>query len=110
VSTDRASTLLGEGVFRIILGTLAFTHEAGVKQLVATYGEDRVMIALDYAEGKVMVRGWTEATGIPVVHALNSFKKLVCHNTDTLLFCFYDLPLITGSVILLVSGVPVTLT
>src|SRR5262249_33227989 len=56
--------LLGRGVARVVLGTLATEAGNKLKEIVETFG-DAVAVAIDGRDGRVMSRGWeikTEAT------------------------------------------------
>jgi len=65
-SVDRARALVGEGAHKVIVGTAAFA--AGgidapfLAELAAAIGRERVIVALDSREGRIVVRGWREAT------------------------------------------------
>ena len=59
---DDATHLLNMGVDRIILGTLAIKHPETVEVLSNEFGSERIMVALDSKDSKVVVRGWTEKT------------------------------------------------
>ncbi len=59
---DDAAHLLNMGVSRIILGTLAIKHPETVDLLSREFGSERIMVALDSKDSRVVVRGWTEKT------------------------------------------------
>jgi phosphoribosylformimino-5-aminoimidazole carboxamide ribotide isomerase len=64
----RAKELAALGARQIIIGTAAFS-EGGINQrfLAAArraVGKKRLMIALDTARGKIVVRGWRASTGL----------------------------------------------
>jgi phosphoribosylformimino-5-aminoimidazole carboxamide ribotide isomerase len=63
---ERAQTLLGQGAFRVIVGTSAFSttgpNHPFLKSLVEAIGEERIILALDSKEGRIVVKGWQEAT------------------------------------------------
>jgi phosphoribosylformimino-5-aminoimidazole carboxamide ribotide isomerase len=59
---DDATHLLNMGVDRVILGTLAIKHPETVEVLSSEFGSERIMVALDSKDSKVVVRGWTEKT------------------------------------------------
>jgi phosphoribosylformimino-5-aminoimidazole carboxamide ribotide isomerase len=65
-SIDRAEALLKHGAFRIIVGTAAFRADGPnfgfLKELVDAIGRDRVVIALDSKDGRIVVKGWQQAT------------------------------------------------
>jgi len=64
-SVERAETLVAQGAHRIIVGTSAFTSggiNAGLlTALRDAVGRDRLHIALDSKDGRVMIKGWQES-------------------------------------------------
>lgn len=73
---DRALELLGMGADRVILGTLAFEKPEEVKKLVKLAGGARVMVAIDAARGKVLIKGWRASTDKHVLEAAREFEGL----------------------------------
>jgi phosphoribosylformimino-5-aminoimidazole carboxamide ribotide isomerase len=65
-SVDRAKALIGQGAHKVIVGTAAFSaagiHEPFLADLAAAVGIERLVIALDSKEGRIVVKGWREAT------------------------------------------------
>ena len=59
---EDAENLLKIGADRIILGTMAIENPEIVSELSQNYGKDRIIIALDSKDSKVVVKGWTEKT------------------------------------------------
>jgi len=59
---EDAENLLKIGADRIILGTMAIENPERVSELSQNYGKDRIIIALDSKDSKVVVKGWTEKT------------------------------------------------
>ncbi|NYB52231.1 MAG: 1-(5-phosphoribosyl)-5-[(5-phosphoribosylamino)methylideneamino]imidazole-4-carboxamide isomerase [Methanobacteriaceae archaeon] len=57
-----AANLLDSGIDRIILGTLAIKNPDAVETLSSEFGSERIIVALDSRDSKVVVRGWTEKT------------------------------------------------
>ncbi len=57
---DRARRLIDQGAHRIIVGTAAFTP--ALQQIANEVGAERVIVALDSKNGKIVVKGWQEAT------------------------------------------------
>jgi phosphoribosylformimino-5-aminoimidazole carboxamide ribotide isomerase len=65
-SADRARALIAQGAHRVIVGTAAFS-EGGVRHdllaaIAKAIGRERLIVALDSKDGKIMVKGWREAT------------------------------------------------
>lgn len=71
---NQANKLLKEGVYRVVLSTLAFKNPFELKSLLKEYGDERVMVALDYKDNIVMINGWRVSTNISLESALRRFK------------------------------------
>jgi phosphoribosylformimino-5-aminoimidazole carboxamide ribotide isomerase len=65
-TAQKAAALVKLGVSRVIVGTAAFdAHGANrrfLEELVATVPKQNILIALDSKDGKIVVKGWREAT------------------------------------------------
>jgi phosphoribosylformimino-5-aminoimidazole carboxamide ribotide isomerase len=65
-SVDRARALVDQGAHKVIVGTAAFAadgvHTAFLADLAAAIGIERVIVALDSKQGRIVVKGWREAT------------------------------------------------
>ncbi len=59
-TAERAKRLIELGAHRVIVGTAAFTPV--IKEIAAAVGPERILIALDSKHGKIVVKGWQEAT------------------------------------------------
>ena len=57
---ERARRLIEQGAYRVVVGTAAFTPV--IEQIASKVGPERVIIALDSKYGKIVVKGWQEAT------------------------------------------------
>jgi phosphoribosylformimino-5-aminoimidazole carboxamide ribotide isomerase len=73
---QRAEEMFNLGVTRIIFGTLAFEKPQDLLSLLTEYGKDRVMVALDYLNDQVMIRGWWTTTKFTLQEALTKFFSL----------------------------------
>ncbi len=60
-SAERARRLMEQGAHRVIVGTAAFQRDL-LDEIAAAIGPERLIIALDSRGGKVVVKGWQEAT------------------------------------------------
>jgi phosphoribosylformimino-5-aminoimidazole carboxamide ribotide isomerase len=60
-SADRARRLIAQGAHRVIVGTAAFDQPL-LKEIADAVSPERLIIALDSKGGKVVVKGWQEAT------------------------------------------------
>ena len=70
------TSILQLGIQRVILGTFAFEQTEEFHQLLAKYGSDRFIVALDYLNTKVMIRGWQKTTEYNLDNALSKFLSL----------------------------------
>ncbi len=59
-TAERAKRLIDLGAHRVIVGTAAFTP--AIQEIAAAVGPERILIALDSKYGKIVVKGWQEAT------------------------------------------------
>lgn len=59
---EDAIRLLEMGVNKVILGTMAIENPETVKELSEEFGSERIVVALDSKDSKVVVKGWTEKT------------------------------------------------
>ena len=71
-SAARAQALLNAGAHRVIVGTAAFTP--ALPEIAAAVGPQRVIIALDSKNGKVVVKGWTESTAVTAEQIIASLE------------------------------------
>jgi phosphoribosylformimino-5-aminoimidazole carboxamide ribotide isomerase len=67
-TVDRARALVDQGAHKVIVGTAAFAADgvnaAFLRELAAAIGKDRVIVALDSKQGRIVVKGWREATSL----------------------------------------------
>jgi phosphoribosylformimino-5-aminoimidazole carboxamide ribotide isomerase len=65
-SADRAKSLVAAGAHKVIVGTAAFSADGinapFLADLAAAIGRYRVIVALDSKGGRIVVKGWREAT------------------------------------------------
>jgi phosphoribosylformimino-5-aminoimidazole carboxamide ribonucleotide (ProFAR) isomerase len=65
-TVGRAQALLAQGAYRVIVGTSAFNADGPnftfLQSLVDAIGRERIVLALDSKGGRIVVKGWQEAT------------------------------------------------
>jgi phosphoribosylformimino-5-aminoimidazole carboxamide ribotide isomerase len=61
-TAERARRLVEQGAHRIIVGTAAFTPE--LEKIATAVGPERVIVALDSKDGRIVVKGWQESTEV----------------------------------------------
>jgi phosphoribosylformimino-5-aminoimidazole carboxamide ribotide isomerase len=57
-----AMDLLDIGIEKVILGTMAVENPETVEELSNKYGSNRILVALDSKDSKVVIKGWMEKT------------------------------------------------
>ncbi|MFN0169568.1 MAG: HisA/HisF-related TIM barrel protein [Bryobacteraceae bacterium] len=66
-SVERARTLVEQGAYRVIVGTSAFTssgvNTGFLQALAEAIGRQRLVIALDSKDGRIVIKGWRESIG-----------------------------------------------
>jgi len=80
----RARRLLDQGAHRVIVGTAAFTP--ALESIAAEATPERLIIALDSKDGRVVVKGWREKTDFTaeeVIHRLEPYcSGFLCTYVD----------------------------
>ncbi len=75
---ERARALIGQGAHRVIVGTSAFTktgvHEPFLAALRDAVGRERLIVAVDSKNGRIVVKGWREATEFTAEEVLRSLE------------------------------------
>jgi phosphoribosylformimino-5-aminoimidazole carboxamide ribotide isomerase len=77
-SVERAKALAGQGAHRVIVGTAAF-HAGGVNEdllgaMADAIGRDRLIVALDSKDGRIVVKGWRESTGLTAEQVIGQLE------------------------------------
>jgi len=70
---ERAQTLVEQGAYRVIVGTAAFQREL-LQEIVSAVGPERLIIALDSKGGRVVVKGWQQATEHTAEEVIRQFE------------------------------------
>ncbi|MBV8732738.1 MAG: 1-(5-phosphoribosyl)-5-[(5-phosphoribosylamino)methylideneamino] imidazole-4-carboxamide isomerase [Acidobacteriia bacterium] len=67
-TVERARALVRQGARKVIVGTAGFTNTGINQDFLAAVrnaiGRERLLIALDSKEGRIVVKGWREATNL----------------------------------------------
>jgi phosphoribosylformimino-5-aminoimidazole carboxamide ribotide isomerase len=65
-SVDRARKLVEQGAHQVIIGTSAFdasgVNAAFLEEVAAAIGREKILIALDSKDGRIVIKGWREST------------------------------------------------
>jgi phosphoribosylformimino-5-aminoimidazole carboxamide ribonucleotide (ProFAR) isomerase len=77
-SAERARTLVGQGAAQVIVGTAAFTasgiNRAVLEEIGAAVGREKILVALDSLGGKIVVKGWQEATNLTAIEVIQQLE------------------------------------
>jgi len=73
-SRAAADSWLESGAARVILGTLAYKEPETLSALLSQKGPEKIVVASDYADGKVVTSGWTTSQGVSVLEATRRFE------------------------------------
>ena len=77
-TVERARALADHGAHKVIVGTAAF-HTSGVNtellaSLTHAIGRDRLIVAVDSKDGRVVIKGWRESTELSAEQVLQSLE------------------------------------
>jgi phosphoribosylformimino-5-aminoimidazole carboxamide ribonucleotide (ProFAR) isomerase len=77
-SPDRARHLAELGASKVIVGTAAFSstgiNTEFLEVLCEEIGRDRVVVALDSKDGRIVIKGWREATQLSAEDVLGQLE------------------------------------
>ena len=60
---------------RVVIGTLAFKDKTALDRLLATYGNEKLVISVDHNDGKIVTNGWKETTSLELVSMVKELVK-----------------------------------
>lgn len=67
--------VLGKGIARVILGTVAYEDPAFFKEVVLSYGE-KVALSIDAKDGIVQSKGWSESTTLDAIELAKQMEAI----------------------------------
>jgi phosphoribosylformimino-5-aminoimidazole carboxamide ribotide isomerase len=74
----RARALIEQGAYRVIVGTSAFDDNGAriefLQSLVDAIGREKLVIALDSKQGKIVVRGWRKSMDFSAEEVIQSLE------------------------------------
>ncbi|MBI4906131.1 MAG: 1-(5-phosphoribosyl)-5-[(5-phosphoribosylamino)methylideneamino] imidazole-4-carboxamide isomerase [Acidobacteria bacterium] len=75
---ERARKLVSQGAHKVIVGTAAFAsrgiNRPLLEEIAAAVGSDRIFIALDSQNGRIVVKGWREATNLTAEEVIRDLE------------------------------------
>jgi len=77
-NVERARALVEQGAHKVIVGTAAFQtngiNTPLLESLKQAVGQDRLIIAVDSKDGRVVIKGWRESTDLSAEQVLQSLE------------------------------------
>jgi phosphoribosylformimino-5-aminoimidazole carboxamide ribotide isomerase len=61
---------------KAVLGTVAFKNKDMLQRISKKFGRDRIVISADQLNGKIVVSGWRENTGVDLIPGIEEFVNL----------------------------------
>ena len=75
-STDDVIKLVDMGIDRVIVGSMSVKNKSELEKAINVVGPEKVVIAADVLDNKVMIKGWTEDSGILISEHITYCKSL----------------------------------
>ena len=72
---DIIKELLELGVKRVILGSIAVKDQEFLKESIAKYGSDKIVLGLDCKGDLVSIHGWQENSNVTCMEMIDTFKS-----------------------------------
>ena len=77
-TVERARALVDQGAHRVIVGTSAFSasgvNEPFLAAVRGAIGRERLLVAVDSKDGRIVVKGWRESTSLAAEQVLHSLE------------------------------------
>ena len=61
---------------KVVLGTIAFKNKKVLEEVSQKFGKERIVISADQMNGKIVISGWKESTGIELIEGIENFVRL----------------------------------
>ncbi len=61
---------------KAVIGTLAFKKKEILPKILMKHGNDRIVISTDQLNGKIVIEGWKQSTGVELISGIENFVKL----------------------------------
>jgi phosphoribosylformimino-5-aminoimidazole carboxamide ribotide isomerase len=79
-SLEKISEIFRLGAAKAVLGTIAVSNIQIVKESIKEYGKERIIVAVDAKDEKVVVNGWNDITSIDVLRLVDNLKEIGVQN------------------------------
>jgi len=74
----RTETLINEVLSfasKVVLGTIVFKNEQLLQNISKNVGKKKMIISVDQLQGKIVISGWTESTGVELISGIENLIK-----------------------------------
>ena len=61
---------------KVVLGTIVFKNKEVLQNISTNVGKGRIIISVDQLQGKIVISGWTESTGVELISGIENFVSL----------------------------------
>ncbi|MGH9999113.1 MAG: 1-(5-phosphoribosyl)-5-[(5-phosphoribosylamino)methylideneamino]imidazole-4-carboxamide isomerase [Nitrosopumilaceae archaeon] len=61
---------------KIVIGTFAFKNKENLPEILAKFGKEKFIISVDQLNGKIVINGWRQSTGIELITGIEDFLKI----------------------------------
>jgi len=61
---------------KIVIGTFAFKNKENLSEILAKFGKEKFIISVDQLNGKIVINGWRQSTGIELIAGIEDFLKI----------------------------------
>ena len=61
---------------KVVIGTFAFKNRDNLPEIVEKFGKEKIIISADQLNGKIVMNGWRQSTGIDLITGIKDFLKI----------------------------------
>ena len=61
---------------KVVIGTFAFKNRENLPEIVTKFGKEKIIISVDQLNGKIVINGWRQSTGIDLIAGIDDFLKI----------------------------------
>lgn len=61
---------------KVVIGTFAFKNKENLSEILTKFGKEKFIISADQLNGKIVINGWRQSTGIDLIAGIEDFLKI----------------------------------
>jgi phosphoribosylformimino-5-aminoimidazole carboxamide ribotide isomerase len=61
---------------KVVIGTFAFKNRENMPEIISKFGKEKIIISVDQQNGKIVINGWRQSTGIDLISGIEDFLKI----------------------------------